>query len=304
MEVEDFAKTRLSWSEAEPVNRWGVCADYEWRPTRDLLADYYGSTRYPHEHYLVALHAHPLTDDWRWTRYKPLEERQDLFLRFARLAKQPTSPERARTWSREYGVLGLTGTHHHAWQGGERDTLETFDKQVVRAAGILALYEAVLNKDHEESRRLVLEEYRSIFADLWGSGVSHWSVEEFEMMVEEEFGGNYLAFALEASSWLVETTVREECYPTLRPEGTADPTEVAGGWGFKSLLGAMYLQMYWLMASDGDVTRCRHCNLLISLSRTDGKRKPPKHKKYCGNACRQRYYYHNTIVPNRRARGG
>ena len=300
---EDFKKTRASWREAGSVNRWGVCADYELRPTHRPLGDYFESTRHPHEHYLVAQHAHPLIDDDHWSRYKPLEV-HDLFLRFARLSKQPNSPERALAWARKYGVLGLTGAYHHGWQGGEQDTVEAFDKQVVRAAGILALYEAVLNQDHGESRRLILEEYPSISVELWGSGSSDWSLEETEKTIVDEFEGNYLAYALEASSWLVERTVRKECHPALRPEGTADPSGLAGSWGFESLLGAMYLQIYWLMASGGEVTRCRYCSRIISLNRpSPGARKPPKHKKFCDNACRQSYYYHNKTKPTRRARG-
>jgi hypothetical protein len=33
-----------------------------------------------------------------------------------------------------------------------------------------------------------------------------------------------------------------------------------------SLLGAMYLQMYWLMAAGGNVTRCKYCGRIISLA--------------------------------------
>jgi len=298
---EDFEKTRVSWRGAGWVNRWGVCADYELHPTRRPLGDYFGSTRHPNEHYLLARYTHPLTDDDHWTRYKPLEV-HDLFLQFARLSKQPNSPERALAWSRRRGVLGLTGAYHHAWQGGERDTLDAFDREVVRAAGILALYEAVLNQDHGESQRLILEEYPSISVELWGSSVTNWKVEETEKTVAYEFEGNFLAYALEASSWLVERTVRQECHPTLRPEGSAVPSGLAGSWGFESLLGAMYLQMYWLMGSGGEVTRCNYCSRIISLNRPfPGARKPPKHKKFCDNACRQSYYYHNKTKSKRRA---
>lgn len=299
--IEDFKKTRRSWREAEPVNRWGVCKDYELLPTRrPIIDDYFGTERRPHEYYLLAKYPHPLTDTYDWRRTKPLEEHDDLFLRFAWLAKQPSSAERALGWSREYGVLGLTGVNHRAWLGGEQDSLEAFDEQVSRAAGILALYEVVLNQDHDEAERLIMEEHPSISAELWGSIGSDWKVDEVGKIVAEEFEGNYLAYALEASSWLVERTVREYCHPTLRPEGTSDPSSLAGGWGFKNLLGAMYLQLYWLMSSGGEVTRCKYCSRIVSLSRPfPGARKPPKHKKFCDNACRQSYYYHNKTKGER-----
>src|SRR3990170_8546023 len=37
---------------------------------------------------------------------------------------------------------------------------------------------------------------------------------ETVQIVMDEFRGNYLAYALEASSWLVERTVRQYCHPT------------------------------------------------------------------------------------------
>ncbi len=299
--VEDFGKTRRSWREAESVNKWGICKDYELLPTRRPIADYFGADRGSREYYLRAKYPHPLTDTYDWGQYKPLEI-HDLFLRFTRLANQPRSAERALGWSRKYGVLGLTGGYHWAWSGGEQDSLEAFDEQVDRAAGILALYEVVLNQDHSEAKRLIIEEHPSISAELWGSIGSDWEVDEIGNIVAEEFEGNYLAYALEASSWLVERTVREYCHPTLRPEGTFDPSKLVGGWGFKNLLGAMYLQLYWLMSSGGEVTRCKYCSRIVSLNRPfPGARKPPKHKKFCDNACRQSDYYHNKTKGERQA---
>lgn len=59
-------------------------------------------------------------------------------------------------------------------------------------------------------------------------------------------------------------------------------------WTFDNLLGAMYLQMYWLMASSDSVARCEHCGRIISLSRPHPEgRKRRSDKRFCNDACRQ-----------------
>jgi hypothetical protein len=56
-------------------------------------------------------------------------------------------------------------------------------------------------------------------------------------------------------------------------------------------VGAMYLQMYWLLESGGDVTRCEHCGLTISLSRPQPEgRKRRSDKRFCDDACRQAHH--------------
>lgn len=304
----DFKKTTRSWREAEEVKRWAVYTQYESRPSRRRALDgYFQTTRRPGEYHLAAA-SDPygaLTNDTNWTKYKPLET-PDLFLEFARLAKHPTSDERALSWAHRYGVLGLAGDHHSGWYGGEGESVTAFDEQVVRAAGILSLYEAVLNKDADSAARLILEEYPSLSAETLGAITASGRVDKKSIMhiVDEGFGGDYLAYALETACWLVETTVRTYCYPTLRPEGASDPSALGNSWGFKTLLGAMYLQMYWLIAAGGDVVRCKYCSDIITLDRPAiGVRKPPKHKLFCSNACRQSDYYRRKTKPRRQQRG-
>jgi hypothetical protein len=89
-----------------------------------------------------------------------------------------------------------------------------------------------------------------------------------------------------AESWargVVEHTVQRkvelQCYPTLHEENGV----YSQGWGFKSLLGAMWLQMMWLMLSEP-----RHClwckKALPAKARSD--------KKYCDADCRSNWNYH------------
>ncbi len=54
-----------------------------------------------------------------------------------------------------------------------------------------------------------------------------------------------------ALGWVAGTVrrkVAEDCYPELNQDADA----FRSGYGFKSLIGAMYLQMMWLMTATGD----------------------------------------------------
>ena len=62
-------------------------------------------------------------------------------------------------------------------------------------------------------------------------------------------------------------------------------------WTFDNLLGAMYLQMYWLVASRDSVARCEHCGRIISLGRPHPEgRKRRSDKRFCNDACRQAHH--------------
>lgn len=68
----------------------------------------------------------------------------------------------------------------------------------------------------------------------------------------------------------------------------------------REFAGAMYLQMYWLMAAGGNVTRRKYCGRIISLtSPVPGARKTRQDKKFCDDACRQRHHYHTKTKPRR-----
>jgi hypothetical protein len=70
------------------------------------------------------------------------------------------------------------------------------------------------------------------------------------------------------------------------------PNSFAMSWGFRNLLGAAYLQFYWLVDSRADLKRCKFCGDIIEVAAPilpDGKRgrKPRSDKEYCGKACLQ-----------------
>jgi hypothetical protein len=75
----------------------------------------------------------------------------------------------------------------------------------------------------------------------------------------------------------VGNQVSTECYPVLYRQFLRESGETVGffqGWGFHSLLGAMYLQMMWLMTEGSNARRCKgpRCFRVISPSSRPGSR--------------------------------
>jgi hypothetical protein len=94
-----------------------------------------------------------------------------------------------------------------------------------------------------------------------------------------------------AGTYEVVRMVDAFAYPklTLQP-GSSRPSALTSGYGFHNLLGAMYLQMYWLVAAgEKHVTRCRHCGRLINLTARASNRQGAQRKKTTqGHALLQR----------------
>ena len=115
-------------------------------------------------------------------------------------------------------------------------------------------------------------------------------------MVDKNFDGDYLDCVLDTAVRAVNETLRVVGGPPQlhldRPPH--DRRRIRGGMGFINLLGAMYLQMNWLMLAVAEVNRCRYCGRTISYaSPRPGGRKRRNDKKFCNKSCRQSYAYHN-----------
>jgi hypothetical protein len=109
------------------------------------------------------------------------------------------------------------------------------------------------------------------------------------------------------SSWkIVGNIIADHCYPEFyRLKDT-----FSTAWGFKPLLGAMYLQMMWLMTATGEVRRCQgpRCPRVIAFEqpekgvhpqqdgtkndRSGGYRKTRKDKRFCSSSCKSLWHYH------------
>jgi hypothetical protein len=241
---------------------WWVCDEYELRRGKIVA-------RFDEKH------------SEKWTNYKPLVDTPDLFLKFARLHEEPDFGEAARRFSHNYGLL------HSRWQ--QWQDLSEFRSETTDAWIVLKMYEAALSGSAPAAESLVLKgldvdsPLNSTLKDLF---------ELYEALFPEYTGQTrYHDFAVKAAILLVNSKVGERCYLTLGFEDLAlplDPHKIRSAVGFDNLLGAMYLQMYWLMCSGDDLARCEYCGRIISLSRPYPEgRKRRRDKKFCNDACRQ-----------------
>jgi hypothetical protein len=269
--------------------------------------------------------------------YQPLVDEPGLFLSFARIPEKSIRKKRhwfieLFEWIRDYGLLGLVpdmskseGLFEDESRYTPEVTLVPFEykseggpgelgKGVIRemwmAHYALTLYEAALREDVDKIRDLLLFEgdrpegrQRELqqVRRLWDQKSK--DLASFEEALLE----HALMRVLEVTDFKLSLYT----YPVYRPtvnrseELTAKLISRAGitySWGARNLLGAMYLQFYWLITSGASL--CESCGHLMPQkpsADSEGKRsrKTPSHKKFCGDRCRSNYHYHNRIKPKR-----
>lgn len=106
---------------------------------------------------------------------------------------------------------------------------------------------------------------------------------------------SFLELVFLQSVVIVNWIVNDLCYQTLVPglkdgpgRSMLEPARSEVIWSFKNLLGAMYLQIFWLMGAGSKLGRCEQCGGMISLTRSHPRgRKPRNDKRFCDDACRQ-----------------
>ena len=296
----DFGKARGLLPYANSAGSLLVCKEYELHldevRSQELgRPSYYTHPKYP----MKFLGYSPAKDQDNWREYEPLENDR-LFFEFASLRKGKRSPEKVLNWINEHAPLMLDAAlvmnrHGYKWWGGNpREYVDDFYQEVDRAATIIALYEAVLGRNKEAVEEILTHEptnfARQLYEEFW-----NWEPED-----EKHYDGK-LGFALNAVMFEVMRLKRTYSQQTMYlPPGRALPSRVRQGWEFQNLLGAMYVQMYWLLAAgEKNVTHCKYCGDLVPLttrvidsSKPSKSRKPRDDTEYCGKPCKQSYYYH------------
>jgi hypothetical protein len=204
-------------------------------------------------------------DDNSTGMYAPLRDEPDLFVKFASLASEDPGTRDGRyhimlEWIKNYGVLGLVAEGNSGLRSEREEYLLLFWREVHRAAQCMTLYEAATGPG-----RL-----------LKGSGVPGKTLAEKRKSAARILSTN------------VDSTLQHHCYPKLYyrvREDNGETTDVGLSWGFRSLLGAMYLQMAWRITS----RRCEApgCNNIIGLHERSNK-------KTCSLACKERRRYHRN----------
>jgi hypothetical protein len=209
--------------------------------------------------------------------YAPLTRYPDLFVRFARLypEKKTLSEdemlEMALGWARAYGILGVEGidppAHHGKRRSGRKESITTFVREAKTAAFVLDAFEAASSDALEYIRELPLERSRGMLT----------------ANVVELVGGH----------------VAPDCYPTLRNVFG----NTSQGWGFRSLLGAMYLQMMFYILEPEMLRWCKatDCNQIVTFEEGTAPESPRKgargkyrtrgDREYCSKACAERMRY-------------
>jgi hypothetical protein len=242
--------------------------------------------------------------------YAPLVHVPDLFLKLARLADEEgldrgaageldtdKNAAIALSWAHDYGVLGLTsveddGLRGTSTKGGEADTVEAFAREAWTANDCLRLYEAATAE--------VMD------ADLIASYMpSH-------PRAFAATPASTRAWALDAVASETQLKVAGNAYPALYGE----VGNFIQGWDFMNLLGAIWLQMFWLLTASETPRRCRNweCDRIILYEQPEQPmRLMPKNdrsggyrtrvdKDFCSKKCSNRYNYLTRTKPRRQSR--
>jgi hypothetical protein len=236
----------------------------------------------------------------RWN-YQPMVKYPDLFLRFARVLDDMADADdtekyaaAALDWAHDYGVLGLTpsrmpgalwGEDDSPWwgevHGGKGDTIGAFTFEARLAGNTLRLYElapAPQGVDVEAIKQLMPCRERGRYSrrphDLRG-------------------------WAFGAVATIVQEQIARHAYPSLYRTGE---DSFVRAWSFHNLLGAMWLQMYFLL-TNGAPALCGNyeCNRVIAIEDPTppeslglrkyarGKYRTRADKRFCSKSCANRY---------------
>ncbi|PLS85159.1 MAG: hypothetical protein CYG60_14100 [Actinobacteria bacterium] len=210
--------------------------------------------------------------------------------------EEPFARELVLYWAQRYGVLGIRDVDVVAHDDGEstgvtigaarRESVRRFYEEAFALNRCLRLYEAAMGEGGPN--RAMVEEAVA-HEPLWAYQLRH----QPDAEVEEWVLGKVLQ--------TVQRRLSDESHSQLYRYDTG---EVVGGLGFRSLLGAMWMQMSWLLMSDTAVKRCmvHDCRKVVSFESEGAppsaattslheKRKRRSDIKFCPNGrCKQRYW--------------
>jgi hypothetical protein len=260
------------------AGEWAVCDRYEVR-NGEIVAQRL---------------AQDIANNRRWRVYRPLEDHPDLFLKLAEMHTKPNFSDAALDFSRRYGVLGGSSNRP---EGGDyktsisRTSISFWREEAERAWVILKLYEASLSFDGEAVMRLHAEHGDGALRD------SSFDSLRYGGSSDGDLDGAQVGFV--NAALMVERSKNHLCREVYRfgPDGgdESDVEDLSPSrfkarivWTFDNLLGAVYLQMFRFIGSDGALGRCEYCGRTFFLARTHPDiRKPRRDKRFCDDACRQ-----------------
>jgi hypothetical protein len=246
--------------------------------------------------------------------YPPLRT-PELVADLANLADNTVTPETVVGWAKDYGLLassreedilerpGLIGQERISGYGC-RESVSGFARAAGEVRTCLRIYEAL-----SRPKDLNLEELSAEVGPLPGGA----------MRLEERKQGHERAWLFGVLGRMVQMRLPEHCYPQFNvyTRGGYPTGRFVLSWGFHSLLGAIWLQMAWLLELLGDERSVRFCQLpdcrrvitfepgksadeLGTIKDAEGKFKRSARGEYktrsdrvfCkGRPCKQNYHY-------------
>jgi hypothetical protein len=263
------------------LGNWSVCNEYEIRGGKIVAR------------YKLSALEDPLRPEDVWWYYSPLSDAPDLILKFARLYKEKSFERAALAFSHKYGLpnstVAVVEGKEKAYPFAEEIEVSDFWDEAEKAHRVLALYEAVINRDAETVKQYLLGRY--------SVGKTFVINHEALSIVEEWQGPNGILHAgLDYVINVVQDVVQGTCRQRIRavPQNRTQPPDLSNTetvWDFDSLYGAMYLEMWWLIVSGNNIGRCEFCGSPISLGRSHPiARKRRSDKRFCDAACRQAHH--------------
>lgn len=250
--------------------------------------------------------------------YAPLTT-PELVVELAELAEKEITPEAVKRWAEVYGLLGFpdedlveaddpseelqipAGLGFMKFQVrymGRRDSVQRFAQAASEVRACLRIYEAITADEEVE-----LESLYPLVALLPRKAVA-------PLGRMESHPGGKRSWLFRVIGSLVQMRLNEYCYPHLAvyTYGGVATGKFSLVWGFRNLIGAIWLHMAWLLEAEG--ARVRRCKLPGCLRivhfepsepvvnpdprRTNvrGKYKTRSDRVFCkGRGCKQKYHY-------------
>jgi hypothetical protein len=237
--------------------------------------------------------------------YSPLRT-PELVVDLAELAEQKIEPKKVRDWALTYGLLSppdediVTARdefmEYKVPHQGRRQSVRSFAETALDVRACLRTYEAITNTEIERDELLSVARLlpRKAFLPYGPRGSRL---------------GKERSWLLMVIGRLVQMRLEEYCYPlfgarTQNGEATGDFILT---WGFRGLVGAVWLHMAWLLEAENErVQRCklRDCLRVIHFEPGEpaedpglrrnvrGKYKTRQDREFCkGRGCKQKYHY-------------
>jgi hypothetical protein len=226
--------------------------------------------------------------------------------------------------------------------GGPAETIEPYWNEVYRTNNLLTLYEAVLNQDAAAIENALTssdqspegevlntdwrqswESHKKI-QQLWAEGKGNYDPETGEyytvrpilegglVYYSDSIPNTWEAFLVDEAlirlRLRVNASLNTFTYPAITsvtPEGPLTVGQLTHCLRPRNLIGAMYLQFYWIITAGHKLPRCKQCRDIIPYvpsSPAPGsgrKHKTHKNKQFCNERCRQNYHYQNRTKSSR-----